>query len=198
MGGHLFALCESDLPYAVKVTAEGDIITLGRHDFQSNEPFLRMTAHPKIDQVTGEAKAYGYDVRRPFLTFFRVDSQGRKQKGVPILSMEECTAIHDFGLTKNYLWPVCRYSTCSTWEEDGGNTTIMVASNIVSIEHMFENTELSQLTLEKITINVKANTVQRHRLSAKTLDLGTINPASAAKKNRTFIDPLLQSNGLAS
>ncbi|KAL0327695.1 UNVERIFIED_CONTAM: putative carotenoid cleavage dioxygenase 4, chloroplastic [Sesamum angustifolium] len=30
--GHLFALCESDIPYAIKVTPDGDIVTLGRHD----------------------------------------------------------------------------------------------------------------------------------------------------------------------
>ncbi|KAK6129650.1 hypothetical protein DH2020_036610 [Rehmannia glutinosa] len=101
-GGRLFALCESDLPYEVKVTGDGDIITLGRHDLHTSEPFLRMTAHPKIDRVTGEAFFYGYDVARPYLTFYRTDGGGRKQKGMPIFSMEECTAIHDFAVTKNY------------------------------------------------------------------------------------------------
>ncbi|KAL0302519.1 UNVERIFIED_CONTAM: putative carotenoid cleavage dioxygenase 4, chloroplastic [Sesamum angustifolium] len=32
-GGKLFALCESDLPYQVRVTPDGDIITVSRHDF---------------------------------------------------------------------------------------------------------------------------------------------------------------------
>ncbi|KAL0297444.1 UNVERIFIED_CONTAM: putative carotenoid cleavage dioxygenase 4, chloroplastic [Sesamum radiatum] len=32
--GHLFALCESDIPYEIKVTPDGDIVTIGRHDFQ--------------------------------------------------------------------------------------------------------------------------------------------------------------------
>ncbi|KAI3453902.1 hypothetical protein Pfo_010565 [Paulownia fortunei] len=232
-GGHLFALCESDLPYAVKVTAEGDIITLGRHDFQSSEPFLRMTAHPKIDQETGEAFAYGYNITRPFLTFFRISSDGRKQKDVPIFYMEGCTVVHDFALTKNYaifpdiqivvnpLWILRGRSPVGTdpakvprlgiipryaedesgmwwidvpglnmlhcvnaWEEDGGDTIVIVASNIVSVEQILENTELSQLTLEKITIDVKAKSMQRHPLSTQVLDFAVINPAYAAKKNR--------------
>ncbi|KAI3453899.1 hypothetical protein Pfo_010562, partial [Paulownia fortunei] len=231
-GGHLFALCESDLPYAVKVTPDGDIITLGRHDLQTSEPFLRMTAHPKIDQETGEAFAYGYDVKRPFLTFFRIDSQGRKQKGVPIFSMEGCTAIHDFAVTKNYavfpdtqvvvnprwilggrspvgidltkvprLGIIPRYAEdesemkwidvpgfnmmhcVNAWEEDDGDTIVIVASNGLAVDQFLDNFHLAQLTIEKITINVKAKTVQRQPLSAKTLDLGVVNPAYAAKEN---------------
>ncbi|KAH6824456.1 nine-cis-epoxycarotenoid dioxygenase 4 [Perilla frutescens var. hirtella] len=101
-GGRLLAFCETDLPYAVKITPEGDIATLGRHDFQTSEPFVRMTAHPKIDRATGEAFAYEYDVVRPFLTFFRIGADGRKQKGVPISSMEACSCTHDFSVTENY------------------------------------------------------------------------------------------------
>ncbi|KAL7150561.1 hypothetical protein ABFS83_05G120900 [Erythranthe nasuta] len=101
-GGGLFALCESDLPYRVKVTEEGDVITLGRHDFHSTEPFNLMTAHPKIDRETGEAFAYQYSVFRPFLKFFRINSDGRKQKDVAINSIHGCTVIHDFAITKNY------------------------------------------------------------------------------------------------
>lgn len=100
---HIYALCESDLPYAVKVTPGGDITTLGRHDFHAAEPFLRMTAHPKIDRRTGEAFAYGYKSAPPFLTFFRINSEGRKMKDVPIFSMGGATALHDFAVTENYV-----------------------------------------------------------------------------------------------
>ncbi|KAK6129652.1 hypothetical protein DH2020_036612 [Rehmannia glutinosa] len=168
--GRLFALCESDLPYEVKVTEDGDIITLGRHDFGSIEPFLRMTAHPKIDKATGEAFCYGYDVK--------------------------CAAIHDFAVTENYVvfpdtqivmnpWWILRGRSAvgidpdkiprlgiipryaedergmrwidapgfnmlhcvNAWEEDGGGAIVMVASNIVSAEHIFDDMESSQLTL---------------------------------------------------
>ncbi|KAL2517307.1 putative carotenoid cleavage dioxygenase 4 [Abeliophyllum distichum] len=77
-GGYLFALGESDLPYAIKLTQNGEIITLGRHAFYSN-PFLNMTAHPKIDPNTGEAFAFGYDIFPPFLTYFRINEEGIKQ-----------------------------------------------------------------------------------------------------------------------
>ncbi|KAL0297442.1 UNVERIFIED_CONTAM: putative carotenoid cleavage dioxygenase 4, chloroplastic [Sesamum radiatum] len=102
--GHLFALCESDIPYAIKVTPDGDIVTIGRHDFQisNREWFFRMTAHPKIDRETGEAFAYRFHPLSPFLTFFRFDSEGRKYKDVPIYSADRPTLTHDFAVTKSY------------------------------------------------------------------------------------------------
>ncbi|KAK6129894.1 hypothetical protein DH2020_036365 [Rehmannia glutinosa] len=192
-----------------------------------------MTAHPKIDRVTGEAFFYGYDVARPYLTFYRTDGGDRKQKGVPIFSMEECTAIHDFAVTKNYavfpdvqivvrpawvlrgrspvgidldkiprlgiipryaedeseMWwidtPGLNMMHCvNAWEEDDEGNIVIVASNGLDVEQFLENFRLAQLTLEKITINVRAKTVKRQPLSARNLDLGVINPAYEAKKNR--------------
>ncbi|KAL0447662.1 UNVERIFIED_CONTAM: putative carotenoid cleavage dioxygenase 4, chloroplastic [Sesamum latifolium] len=61
-----------------------------------------MTAHPKIDQETGEAFAYRCHPLWPFLTFFRFDSEGRKYKDVPIYSADRPTLAHDFAVTKNY------------------------------------------------------------------------------------------------
>ncbi|KAH6790990.1 nine-cis-epoxycarotenoid dioxygenase 4 [Perilla frutescens var. frutescens] len=231
--GGLFALCESDLPYAVHVTPEGDITTLGRHDFEATEPFFRVTAHPKIDTVTGEAFAFGYNITAPFLTFFRVDSGGQKQKNVPIFSINGFACIHDFAVTENYavfpdiqiavnpmwilrgrspagvdaakvprlgiipkyaedereMWwvdtPGFNMMHCfNAWEEDGSAAITLVASNVASVEQVLERVDLAELTLEKITINVKDRTVVRQPLSNKVLDLGVINPAYAAKKNR--------------
>ncbi|KAG8382047.1 hypothetical protein BUALT_Bualt05G0035900 [Buddleja alternifolia] len=232
--GHIFALCESDLPYAIKVTSNGDIITTGRHHFESRtKSFSRMTAHPKIDQETSEAFAYAYNSKSPFLTFFRINPEGKKQKDVPIMSMKGFTAIHDFAITKNYaIFPdiqivvnpswilrgkspvgvdidkiprlgiIPRYAEddsemwwmdvpgfnllhcVNAWEEDGGATVVMVASNVVKVEEVMENMELAELTLEKIIINVKEKTMERHKLSNKALDFAVINPTYAAKKNR--------------
>ncbi|KAG8382050.1 hypothetical protein BUALT_Bualt05G0036200 [Buddleja alternifolia] len=103
IGGRLFALGESDLPYAIKVISNGDIITLGRHHFFNDEPFLSMTAHPKIDPNAGEAFALRYQVIHPFLMLFTIDSNGKKQPDVPIFSMNSTSLIHDFALTKNYV-----------------------------------------------------------------------------------------------
>lgn len=72
----------------------------------------------------------------------------------------------------------------NAWEEDGGAAICMVASNAVSVEQVLERVDLAELTLENITINVEAKTVERRPVSNKALDLGVINPAYAAKKNR--------------
>lgn len=231
--GHLFALCESDLPYALNITAEGDITTVGRHDFGATEPFLRMTAHPKIDRATGEAFAYKYDVAPPFLKYFRIDSDGRKQKCVPISSMERQTVIHDFAVTENYavipdvqivvnplsilsgrspvmidpdkvarVGVIPRYAEdeeemvwieaagfnplhcVNAWEEDGGDTVCVVATNALKVDKLLENIGSAHLIMEKLKVNLKTKTVQRLPLSPEFLEFGVINPAYAAKKNR--------------
>ncbi|KAL0447655.1 UNVERIFIED_CONTAM: putative carotenoid cleavage dioxygenase 4, chloroplastic [Sesamum latifolium] len=232
--GHLFALCESDIPYAIKVTPDGDIVTIGRHDFQrsSSEWFFRMTAHPKIDRRTGEAFAFRFHPLSPFLTFFRFDSEGKKHKDVPIYSAGP-TLTHDFAVTKSYaifpdvqivmnlLWilmgrsPVGvdsgkvprlgiipRYAEddsgmrwidapgfnmlhcINAWEEDGGDTIVMVASNAVKVEQVLERIELAELTIEKLTINVKSGSLRRQPMCPRVLDFAVINPAYAARKNR--------------
>ncbi|CAA0838275.1 Probable carotenoid cleavage dioxygenase 4-chloroplastic [Striga hermonthica] len=107
LGGRLLALSESDLPYEIRVEEDGDVVTLGQFDL-GDRGLRRMTAHPKVDRATGEGFAYSYDVDRPFLTYFRTDSFGRKGKGVPINSVGDCCAVvHDFGLTESYaVFPV--------------------------------------------------------------------------------------------
>lgn len=231
--GRLFALCEADLPYALHVTAEGDILTLGRHDFGESEPFSRMTSHPKIDRVTGQVFAYKYVGTPPSMKFFRIDSSGRKQKYVPI-SMEKFTAVHDFAVTEKYavipdvqivvnpasvlrgrspveidrekvarVGIIPKYAEeegemvwveaagfnpmhcVNAWEEDGGDTVCMVASNAVAVDQLLENIGGAQLTMEKIVVNLKEKrVVKRHTLSPVFLEFGVINPAYAAKRNR--------------
>lgn len=100
-GNRLYALGESDLPYEVKVTPNGDIQTVGRKDFDG-KLFMSMTAHPKIDLDTGEAFAFRYGPMPPFLTYFRFDSKGNKQADVPIFSMLQPSFLHDFAITKKY------------------------------------------------------------------------------------------------
>ncbi|CAI0410156.1 unnamed protein product [Linum tenue] len=101
-GGRLFALGESDLPYAVRLTEDGDVETIGRHDFDGRLG-VSMTAHPKIDLQTGETFAFRYGPRSPCLTYFRFDAEGRKQADVPIPSFSRKTPfLHDFAITKKY------------------------------------------------------------------------------------------------
>ncbi|KAK6129651.1 hypothetical protein DH2020_036611 [Rehmannia glutinosa] len=79
----------------------------------------------------------------------------------------------------------------NAWEEDDGagagagdTNIVMVASKIESVEKVFEISDLPQSTMEKVTINVKAKTVERQSLSTQGLDFAAINPAYAAKKIR--------------
>ncbi|KAJ6348936.1 hypothetical protein OIU77_006514 [Salix suchowensis] len=74
-GNRLYATGESDLPYAVRLTSNGDIETLGRHDFDG-KLMMSMTAHPKVDLETGEAFAFRYGPLPPFLTYFHFDGNG--------------------------------------------------------------------------------------------------------------------------
>ncbi|WOL04314.1 zeaxanthin 7,8(7',8')-cleavage dioxygenase, chromoplastic [Canna indica] len=102
-GNHLYALGESDLPYAVRVSQEsGDIATLGRCDFDG-QLFMGMTAHPKKDPVTGELFAFRYGPVPPFVTYFRFDSDGNKSgPDVPIFSVRQASFLHDFAISERY------------------------------------------------------------------------------------------------
>nr|AGN03860.1 carotenoid cleavage dioxygenase 4 [Scutellaria baicalensis] len=232
IGGKLFALEESDLPYRLKLTPDGDVITLGRHE-SFGEPFMTMTAHPKIDAETGDAFAFRYSIRRPFLSYFRINSEGIKEQEVPIYSLSQPSLIHDFAITKNYaIFPdsqmvispmeilkgrpplridkgkvsrlgiIGRYAedgeemrwveapglnlmhAANAWEEDGGDTIVMVGSDVAPVEHVLERIDLAQSSMERIEIDLKAKSVSRRKLSLTSLDFPVINPAYVAKKNR--------------
>ncbi|KAJ0792462.1 putative crocetin dialdehyde synthase [Helianthus annuus] len=99
-GGSLYALCESDLPYALRVEDNGDVITLHQHDFKG-KLFMNMTAHPKIDPKTKEAFAFRYWATYPYITYFRY-ANGDKQTDVPIFSMKEPSLTHDLAITQKY------------------------------------------------------------------------------------------------
>ncbi|TKY70206.1 carotenoid cleavage dioxygenase 4 [Spatholobus suberectus] len=231
-GNRLFALGESDLPYAVNLTPNGDIETIGRHDFDGKLVFS-MTAHPKIDPDTGECFAFRYGPVPPFLTYFRFDPNGRKHEDVPIFSMPTPSLIHDFAITKKYaifsdiqigmnpldmiaggspvgsvaskvprLGILPRDATdesmikwldvpgfniihaINAWDEDEGRTVVLVAPNILSVEHTLERMELIHAMVEKVRIELDTGIVTRQPVSARNLDFGVINPAFVGKKNR--------------
>ncbi|CAA7054912.1 unnamed protein product [Microthlaspi erraticum] len=231
----LFALGESDLPYAVRLTSDGDIETIGRHDFDGKLA-MSMTAHPKIDPETGEMFGFRYGPVPPFLTFFRFDSAGRKQRDVPVFSMTSPSFLHDFAITKRYaifseiqlgmrmnpmdlvfeggspvgtdngktprLGVIPRYAgdesemkwfevpgfniihAINAWDEDDGNSIVLIAPNIMSIEHTMERMDLVHALVEKVKINLVTGIVTRHPISARNLDFAVINPAFIGKKSR--------------
>ncbi|CAM0952805.1 unnamed protein product [Alopecurus aequalis] len=102
-GDRLYALAESDLPYAVRVDPDtGDVTTHGSCDLGGHLR-VRMTAHPKMDPITGELFAFRYGLVPPFLTYFRFDSAGNKAAAdVPISSLKQPHFLHDFAVTERY------------------------------------------------------------------------------------------------
>ncbi|KAL6544193.1 ccd4,nced4 [Orobanche gracilis] len=231
-GGKLFALGESDLPYRIKLSTDGDIITLGRHE-DYGEPLHQMTAHPKIDKETGEAFVFRHNLQRPFLTYFRVDPDGIKQPEVNIFSKNRSSLVHDFAITRNYavfpdsqilirpteiikgnqpvivdpttvprLGIIPRYAAderemwwvevpgfnmmhaVNAWEEEWGDTIVMVAPNLLAVENLMDRPELIHSSMERLEINVKTKTVTRRPISTRNLDFGVINPRNVGKKTR--------------
>ena len=234
-GGSLYALCESDLPYAIQVKENGDVITLGQQDFNGGLS-LNMTAHPKIDPVTKEAFAFRYWSTRPYMTYFYFDANGNKQPDVPILSMKKPSLTHDLAITQKYaiicdiqlgadpmnllhghglvsvdktkvprIGVIGRYAkddsdmkwfevpefnvfhVVNAWDEtdeDGNDVVVLVAPNILSMEHFFEQVDLIQTSMEKVTIHFGTGVVSRQTLSIDNLEFPVMNPAYVAKKNK--------------
>ncbi|KGN53473.1 probable carotenoid cleavage dioxygenase 4, chloroplastic [Cucumis sativus] len=230
-GDRLYALGESDLPYPIRLTPNGDIETLARHDFDGKLT-LSMTAHPKVDSDTGEAFAFRYGPLPPFLTYFRFDKNGAKHSDVPILSMNRPSFLHDFAITKKYavftdiqiginptqmiieggspvgsdpskisrVGLIPRYANdeskmkwfdvpglnlihaINAWDED--DAVVIVAPNILSVEHALERMDLVHALVEKIRIDLKTGIVTRTPLSTRNLDFGVIHPSYVGKKHR--------------
>jgi carotenoid cleavage dioxygenase len=96
--GRTLALYEISLPTECNAALE----TTGRYDFKGA---LRspMTAHPKIDPVTGEMLFFGYDIfGPPYLRFHVVNRSGElvlsKEIAIPGPSM-----MHDFAITERHV-----------------------------------------------------------------------------------------------
>ncbi|RID50280.1 hypothetical protein BRARA_H01021 [Brassica rapa] len=231
----LFALGESDLPYAVRLTDTGDIETIGRFDFDGKLE-MSMTAHPKTDPQTGETFAFRYSPVPPFLTFFRFDSTGKKQRDVPVYSLTSPSFVHDFAITKRHtifaeiqivmrmnimdlvleggspvgadnrktprLGVIPRYAgddsemkwfevpgfniihAINAWDENDGNTVVLIAPNVMSIEHTLERMDLVHSLVEKVKIDLVTGIVTRHPISARNLDFAVINPAFLGRRSR--------------
>jgi len=100
--GKLLVLKESDLPLAIDPDT---LETLGPWDFGGGVTSETFTAHPKIDHLTGEMIAYGYEARgdaTPDIAFYGIDRLGRVTWEMwiepPQLSM-----LHDIAITPRYI-----------------------------------------------------------------------------------------------
>jgi len=96
--GKFFGLMEGALPTELDPVS---LATRGEFDF-GGKLAGPMTAHPKVDPVTGELFFFGYSPIAPYLTFYRADSAGNLVAVEP-LSGGFPAMVHDFALTEHHV-----------------------------------------------------------------------------------------------
>ncbi|MFJ3664590.1 carotenoid oxygenase family protein [Streptomyces sp. NPDC090119] len=97
--GRVLALAESGCPFRMTPELE----TAGRETFGGALP-AGITAHPKVDPVTGEMAVFCYALEPPYLTWSLIAPDGTVTRGpVPVDGVDEPMMIHDLALTGHYL-----------------------------------------------------------------------------------------------
>lgn len=99
--GKILSLSEDDMPYVIKVTSDGDLITEGRLQFPEKSIKRNMCAHPKFDPATGDMFAFSFRPSCTPFSFFRVSADGVKSPDVQ-LPLRDISLIHDFAITTRY------------------------------------------------------------------------------------------------
>ncbi|MFC9583505.1 carotenoid oxygenase family protein [Streptomyces yangpuensis] len=98
-GGRMLALAESACPFRI----DAGLATVGREDFDGALP-AGITAHPKIDPVTGEMVVFCYGLEPPYLTWSVIGRDGAVTRGpTPVDGVDEPMMIHDMALTGRYV-----------------------------------------------------------------------------------------------
>ncbi|MFD4673386.1 carotenoid oxygenase family protein [Lentzea sp. NPDC058450] len=95
--GRILTLAENGFPTEVT----GELGTVGPFDFGGMLK-TAMTAHPKVDPVTGELHFFGYGVTPPFLTYHVATADSRIVHSAEI-EMPAATMMHDFAITEHHV-----------------------------------------------------------------------------------------------
>ncbi|MBW4463378.1 MAG: carotenoid oxygenase family protein [Nodosilinea sp. WJT8-NPBG4] len=94
----LLALWEGGEPHAIGVPG---LETIGAHTF-NGKLTSPMTAHPKIDPVTGEMMFFGYSLTQPpYVKYSVVSAEGELLRTAPI-DLPVGVLMHDFAITEHY------------------------------------------------------------------------------------------------
>ncbi len=132
-GGQLLALAESSPPFRIAP----DMATLERETFCGSLP-TGITAHPKVDPVTGEMVVFCYSLQEPYLTWSIIGPDGIASRAqTPLEGIDRPSMIHDMALTPSYVVLVlgpfffdmaAAISTGSpmSWEPDKGTRIALI------------------------------------------------------------------------
>ncbi|MDX2212749.1 MAG: carotenoid oxygenase family protein [Oculatellaceae cyanobacterium bins.114] len=94
----LLALWEGGAPHEIEVPS---LATLGGYTFDGKLA-SPVTAHPKVDPVTGEMMFFGYSLAQPpYVQYSTVSAEGELLQTVPI-DLSVGVMMHDFAITEQY------------------------------------------------------------------------------------------------
>ncbi|HUF32948.1 MAG TPA: carotenoid oxygenase family protein [Acidimicrobiales bacterium] len=95
--GLTLSLTEGCQPYVL----DAHLDTIGRADF--GEPLRHgMTAHPKVDPVTGELHAFSYWWEPPWLLYHLISPEGRLLR-TEAIDLPAPVSMHDFAITEHHI-----------------------------------------------------------------------------------------------
>jgi len=101
-GGKLFSLKEDGLPYQIDPNT---LATIGTWDFGGKWKSETFSAHPKLDPLTGEMVAFGYEatgLASDDLYIYTIDKAGAVQHEVRV-KVPYVSIIHDMALTHRHV-----------------------------------------------------------------------------------------------
>jgi len=100
--GRVLALEEADVPYEIVVSHDGDsnLRTVGRFDWQGRLEHA-MTAHPKVDPVTGELVFFAYELMEAKCHYAVVDKNGALVRDFEV-PLPCGVMMHDFVIAGEY------------------------------------------------------------------------------------------------